>query len=57
MMLKLNNRYVLSVFACITIANVTFAQSKGYVDERFELTSIVFRLTGDEAFVHSTPAN
>lgn len=33
------------------------AQTKIHVDERFELTSIVFRLTEDVAFVHSTPAN
>lgn len=33
------------------------AQTKIHVEERFELTSIVFRLTEDVAFVHSTPAN
>ncbi|MCR4826449.1 MAG: DUF4932 domain-containing protein, partial [Bacteroidales bacterium] len=33
------------------------AQTKIHVDERLELTSVVFRLTEDVAFVHSTPAN
>ena len=37
--------------------NLSFCQPQVSVDERFELTSIVFRLTDDVAFVHSNPAN
>lgn len=41
--------------AIFLITNDILAQSLGHVDERFELTSIVFRLTDDVAFVHSNP--
>lgn len=54
---KLSKRVLLVAIICFSIVNISFAQSKGGVDERFELTSIVFRLTDDIAFVHSTPAN
>lgn len=54
---KLSKRILLVAIICFSIVNISFAQSKGGVDERFELTSIVFRLTDDIAFVHSTPAN
>ena len=54
---KLSKRILPVAIVCISIVNITFAQSKGSVDERFELTSIVFRLTDDVAFVHSTPEN
>lgn len=52
----MNKNLLVSILLLFTVAN-GFAQMKGHVDERFELTSIVFRLTEDEAFVHSTPAN
>lgn len=42
-------------FVALLFANVALAQPKGNIDERFELTSIVFRLTDDVAFVHSNP--
>ena len=50
-------RIILVVIATILASNEGFAQTKGHVDERFELTSIVFRLTEDVAFVHATPKN
>ncbi|MCR4825655.1 MAG: DUF4932 domain-containing protein, partial [Bacteroidales bacterium] len=50
-------RTVLITIATFLLVNDGSAQPKGHVDERFELTSVVFRLTEDVAFVHSTPAN
>ena len=54
---KLSKRILLVAIICFSIVNISFAQTQIHVDERFELTSIVFRLTDDIAFVHSTPAN
>lgn len=50
-------RILIVTIATIFTVNEGFAQPKGHVDERFELTSIVFRLTEDVAFVHATPKN
>ena len=43
---------LLILLFCVIWAN---AQTKVSVDERFELTGIVFRLTGERIFTHSVP--
>ena len=45
------------VFALILLGSQVFGQTNIGVDERFELVSIAFRLTGKNAFVHSNPSN
>lgn len=47
-------RSLLAFFLCTTVLYVQ-SQSVAHVDERFELTSIVFRLTGEEIFQHTDP--
>lgn len=46
------------IFCILLVLSIEVsAQTKIHVDERFELTSIVFRLTEDVTFVHESPAN
>ena len=45
------------VFAIILLGNQAWGQTYIGVDERFELVSIAFRLTGRDPFVHSNPDN
>ena len=45
------------VFAIILLGNQALGQTYIGVDERFELVSIAFRLTGQQAFEHSNPDN
>ena len=50
-------KHLLLSISLLLAFNLSFCQPQVSVDERFELTSIVFRLTDDVAFVHSNPAN
>ena len=47
-------RIILVAIATIFASIEGFAQPKGHVDERFELTMVVFRLTGVEAFTYAS---
>ena len=46
--------YFITIFVLFFV-NQNLSQPLWHVDERFELTSIVFRLTDDISFVHSSP--
>lgn len=46
--------YFITIFVLFFV-NQNLSQPLWHVDERFELTSVVFRLTDDISFVHSSP--
>ena len=45
------------VFVFFLLGSQVFGQTNIGIDERFELVSIAFRLTGQQAFVHTDPTN
>lgn len=50
-------KFYVSITLIGLLLNNTIAQPYVHVDERFELTSIAFRLTGEDVCVHSVPEN
>ena len=49
-------KHLLLSISLLLAFNLSFCQPSAHVDERFELTSIAFKLTGEGVFQHTEPA-